>query len=41
MNEKRVLVAYASKGGSTTGIAEAIGEELRGMGLQADVRGRD
>ncbi len=38
MNEKRVLVAYASKGGSTTGIAEAIGEELRGMGLQADVR---
>lgn len=34
----RVLVAYATKEGSTAGIAEAIGEELRKMGLEADVR---
>ena len=34
----RVLVPYATKKGSTAGIAEAIGEELRGMGLEADVR---
>lgn len=33
-----VLVAYATKNGSTAGIAEAIGEELRNVGLQADVR---
>jgi menaquinone-dependent protoporphyrinogen oxidase len=33
----RVLVAYASKMGSTRGIAEAIGEELQGRGLRADV----
>ncbi len=33
----RVLVAYASKAGGTRGIAEFIGEKLRGRGLQADV----
>ena len=34
----RVLVAYATKAGSTAGIAEAIGDELRKAGLEADVR---
>jgi len=34
----RVLVAYASKHGSTREIAEAIGETLREAGLPADVR---
>jgi len=34
----RVLVAYATKNGSTAGIAEAIGDELRKMGLETDVR---
>lgn len=34
----RVLVAYATKEGSTADIAEAIGEELRKMGVEADVR---
>ncbi len=34
----RVLVAYATKKGSTAGIAEAIGEELGKMGFEADVR---
>ena len=34
----RVLVAYATKNGATAGIAQAIGEELGRMGLQADVR---
>ena len=33
----RVLVAYASKHGSTKGIADFIGEKLRQAGLQADV----
>lgn len=33
-----VLVTYASKHGSTQGIAEAIGERLRGRGLDAEVR---
>ena len=35
--EHRVLVAYASKYGSTQGIAEAIGRSLREEGLEADV----
>jgi menaquinone-dependent protoporphyrinogen oxidase len=34
----RVLVAYATKNGSTAGIAQAIGEALKQMGLDADVR---
>jgi menaquinone-dependent protoporphyrinogen oxidase len=33
----RVLVAYATKSGSTAGIAEAIADELRKMGVEADV----
>jgi menaquinone-dependent protoporphyrinogen oxidase len=35
--EKRVLVAYASRMGSTKEIAEAIGEELRARHLAVDV----
>ncbi|MCC7206465.1 MAG: flavodoxin domain-containing protein [Anaerolineae bacterium] len=34
---KRVLIAYASKYGSTAEIAERIGQALREAGLQADV----
>jgi menaquinone-dependent protoporphyrinogen oxidase len=34
----RVLVAFASKMGGTRGIAEAIGEELLGCGLDVEVR---
>jgi menaquinone-dependent protoporphyrinogen oxidase len=34
----RVLVAFASKMGGTQGIAEAIGEELLGRGLDVEVR---
>jgi menaquinone-dependent protoporphyrinogen oxidase len=34
----RVLVAYATKMGSTKDIAEAIGEELRERGLRVEVR---
>lgn len=33
----KVLVAYASKSGSTKGIAEFIGKKLRGLGLDAEV----
>jgi menaquinone-dependent protoporphyrinogen oxidase len=35
---RKVLVAYASKMGSTAGIAEAIGAELRRGGHEVDVR---
>jgi menaquinone-dependent protoporphyrinogen oxidase len=35
----RALVAYASKAGSTKGIAEFVGERLRERGIQVDVRG--
>ena len=35
--ENRVLVAYATKHGHTTEIAEKIGDVLKGAGLQADV----
>lgn len=34
----KVLVAYASKTGSTKGIAEFIGEKLRGYEIQVDVQ---
>jgi len=34
---ERFLVVYASKKGSTKGIAEAIGKELQSMGYRADV----
>ena len=34
----RALVAYGSKYGSTGGIADAIGERLRELGIDADVR---
>lgn len=34
----KVLVAYASKAGSTKGIAEFIGEKLREHGLEAEVQ---
>src|SRR5579863_1676504 len=33
----RILVAYASRAGSTKGIAEFIGEKLRGHGMEVDV----
>ncbi len=33
----RVLVAYASKKGSTAGIARAIGKELQSQGLDVDI----
>lgn len=36
--EGKVLVAYATKHGSTGEIAEAIGDELRAGGLTVDVR---
>jgi menaquinone-dependent protoporphyrinogen oxidase len=35
--DKKVLVTYASKYGSTGGVADAIGKELCGKGLAADV----
>jgi menaquinone-dependent protoporphyrinogen oxidase len=35
--DARVLVAYTTRHGATAGIAEKIGEVLRGQGLQADV----
>lgn len=38
MEEKRVLVAYASERGSTAEIADAVGEALRRHGLVADSR---
>jgi menaquinone-dependent protoporphyrinogen oxidase len=33
-----ILVAYATAAGSTAEVAEAIGEELRSMGAEVDVR---
>lgn len=35
--EKKILVAYASKYGSTGAVADAIGKELRGRGVAADI----
>ena len=34
----KFLVAYASKYGSTKGIAEFIGEKLRQKGIESDVK---
>lgn len=34
---KKILVAYASKAGSTAEVAEAIGQELRSAGAEVDV----
>jgi menaquinone-dependent protoporphyrinogen oxidase len=34
---KKILVTYASRAGSTAGVAEAIGKTLVGNGLQVDV----
>ena len=36
-----VLVAYASKHGSTQGIAQRIAEQLRQLGIQAEARPLD
>jgi menaquinone-dependent protoporphyrinogen oxidase len=36
MNNK-ILVTYASRAGSTAGVAEAVGKTLTGKGLQVDV----
>jgi menaquinone-dependent protoporphyrinogen IX oxidase len=33
-----ILVAYASRAGSTVGVAEAIGETLSAGGMQVEVR---
>jgi menaquinone-dependent protoporphyrinogen oxidase len=35
---KRVLISYASRCGSSGGVAEAIGQVLCGMGASADIR---
>lgn len=37
-NPKRILIAYASRGGSTVGVAEAIAETLRAAGFDVDCR---
>jgi menaquinone-dependent protoporphyrinogen oxidase len=38
---QRILVAYASRTGSTMGVAQAIGETLAQSGMQVDVRPMD
>ncbi len=38
MTTRRILVAYASRGGSTAGVAEAIGRTLAESGAQVEVR---
>lgn len=37
MSEQTILVAYASSGGSTADVAEAIGKTLREGGLQVEI----
>ncbi len=36
--DKKILVAYGTAAGSTTEVAEAVGEEMRQGGAQVDVR---
>ncbi|MGZ4140207.1 MAG: flavodoxin domain-containing protein, partial [Actinomycetota bacterium] len=38
MTQTRVLVAYATKNGSTGEIAATIAEAIRGAGMEADVK---
>src|SRR5687768_12109848 len=38
---RAILVTYASRGGSTAGVAEAIGRTLAERGLEVDVRPMD
>jgi len=35
---KRVLITYATRAGSTVGVADAIGAELRRRGLEVDIQ---
>ena len=35
---KKILVTYATQGGSTAGIAEAVGKTMAEAGAQVDVR---
>ena len=35
---EHILIAYASRTGTTTGVAEAIGDTLKNHGVQVDVR---
>ncbi len=38
MTARRILVAYASRGGSTAGVAQAVGKTLAESGARIDVR---
>lgn len=35
---KKILIAYASRAGSTTEVAEKIGEVLKGLGFNVEVK---
>jgi menaquinone-dependent protoporphyrinogen oxidase len=37
MNNEKILVAYASRAGSTAEIAEAIGKTIANHGIEVDV----